>query len=193
MAASPDELNQKQLADLYKALEQSRAEEASLRSVVERQQLAVEAAEVGTWSWDISHNILTWSAHCKALFGLEPTEQITYERFLNLLHPDDRSQTNEAVLKSIRTQEPYDTLFRTVWPDQSVHWLRAKGSGRFNQNGEPLWFEGIAIDFTTQKQSAQALEEQISQFHALANSIPQLAWTADPNGFLSCFNFIFFV
>ncbi len=187
MSASSDG-NQKQLADLYQALDASRAAEANLRSVIERQRFAVEAAEVGTWSWDVPRDVLTWSARCKALFGLEPDAEITYQRFLQVLHPDDRSRTNEAVSNCFHTREPYDILYRAVWPDQSIHWLRAKGSGKFNQNGEPIWFEGIVIDFTNQKRSAEALEEQISQFHVLADSIPQLAWMADPGGSISWFN-----
>jgi PAS domain S-box-containing protein len=188
VAVSPDESNQKQLADLYLALDESRATAASLRAMVERQQYAVEAAEVGTWSWDVPRNELTWSTRCKALFGLGPEEPITYERFLQALHPDDREPTNQAVLNSLRRQEPYDILYRSVWPDQSIHWLRAKGSGKFNEKGEPLWFEGIVIDFTNQKRAAEALEEQIGQFHVLAESIPQLAWMAAPSGEISWFN-----
>ena len=177
-----------QIEELRKALDESRASEQALRDVVSRQQLAVEAAEVGAWTWDLRSGKLIWSNRCRTLFGLGPEQEISYERFLACLHPDDRSQTDAVVQKAIRENQPYDVVYRSIWPDSSVHWLRAKGSLQHNEAGQPAWFQGIVIDFSAHKQAIQALEQQEQLFRTLADSIPQLAWMADKTGWIFWYN-----
>jgi PAS domain S-box-containing protein len=177
-----------QIAELRKALEESRASEQALRDVVNRQQLAVEAAEVGTWILDLRNQKLAWSDRCKALFGLEPDQQVSYQRFLNCLHPDDRDSTDAVVQEAIRENKPYDIVYRSIWPDSSVHWIRAKGSLQHDEVGQPALFHGIVIDFSAHKQAIQALEQEEQLFRTLANSIPQLAWMADKTGWIFWYN-----
>ena len=60
---------------------------------IERLRLAAEAADIGTWDFDLINNTLEWDWRCKALFGLPPDAQITYEdSFLAALHPEDRAR-----------------------------------------------------------------------------------------------------
>ncbi|KJH72709.1 hypothetical protein [Aliterella atlantica] len=49
----------------------------------EQTRMATEAADLGMWFWNIPQNELVWTDRCKALFGIAPTEQMTYEKFLN--------------------------------------------------------------------------------------------------------------
>ena len=182
-SAQPD-----QLEELRTALQESRASEQELRATIKRQQLAVEAAEAGTWTWDLQSGQLTWSERCKALFGLGPDQGMSYERFLACLHPDDRAKTNVIVQETIREHKPYDILYRSVWPDGSVHWLRAKGSLQFDEANRPVLFQGIVLDFNAHKQTMEALEHQEQLFRTLANSIPQLAWMADKTGWTFWYN-----
>ena len=46
--------------------------EAALRASEERNRLALQAAGMGTWDWDVVHDVHTWSAETEALFGLAP-------------------------------------------------------------------------------------------------------------------------
>jgi PAS domain S-box-containing protein len=183
-----DSAQSDQIERLRTALRESRASEQELRATVQLQQLAVEAAEVGTWTWDLQNGQLTWSERCKALFGLPPDQEVSYELYLACLHPDDRRKTDLVVQEAIRENKPYDVLYRAIWPDESVHWLRAKGSLQHDEAGQPIWFQGIVIDFSAQKQAIEALEQQEQLFRTLANSIPQLAWMTDKTGWIFWYN-----
>jgi PAS domain S-box-containing protein len=183
-----DSAQSDQIERLRTALRESRASEQQLRATVQLQQLAVEAAEVGTWTWDLQNGQLTWSERCKALFGLPPDQEVSYELFLACLHPDDRRRTDLAVQEAIRENKLYDDLYRATWPDESVHWLRAKGSLQCDEAGQPIRFQGIVIDFSAHKHAIEALEQQEQLFRTLANSIPQLAWMTDKTGWIFWYN-----
>ena len=183
-----DSAQSDQLDALRTALRESRASEQELRATIQRQQLAVEAAEVGTWTWNLQTGQLTWSERCKALFGLPPEQAVSHELFLARLHPDDRRKTDLIVQEAIRENKPYDALYRVIWPDESVHWLRAKGSLQRDEAGQPIWFQGIVIDFSAHKHTIEALEQQEQLFRTLANSIPQLAWMTDKTGGIFWYN-----
>ncbi|MFO7877069.1 MAG: PAS domain-containing protein [Desulfovermiculus sp.] len=57
---------------------------------------------------------LTWSDETYRIFGLEPQEaKITYERFLQFIHPDDRDAVDSAYMESIRmNKDNSETEFR---------------------------------------------------------------------------------
>jgi PAS domain-containing protein len=74
--------------------EEQRNAEAELVQMEERLRLATEAAALGTWDFDLVTGALTWSERCKAIFGFAPEADITYELFLQTLHPDDRDRTD---------------------------------------------------------------------------------------------------
>lgn len=70
--------------------------------IEERLQLAIEATGLGIWDFDPATGALAWDDRCKAMFGLPPGTEITYELFLDGLHPEDRERTNRVVQRSAR-------------------------------------------------------------------------------------------
>ncbi len=58
-----------------------------------RLRLATSAAGVGTWDFDLITGELKWDKRCKAMFGIIPGRDVSYEAgFLAGLHPDDRGK-----------------------------------------------------------------------------------------------------
>ena len=78
------------LDDADQRAARQRAEEAERRGA-ETLSIALEAAQMGTWDWNIATGELAWSDRCKAIFGIAADEPMNYGRFLRALHPDDRS------------------------------------------------------------------------------------------------------
>jgi PAS domain S-box-containing protein len=85
------------------------------------------------------------------LHATEPNT--TYEEAISYLHPEDRPATEDAITRCVETRGDYDSIYRVVWPDKSVHWLRCKG--RF-LTGAPTRLVGVAVDVTWLKQSEEA-------------------------------------
>ncbi len=164
-------LLQEIVARLWSLIERTRAIEA-LREQEERMRLATEAAELGMWFWNIPQDELVWTDRCKALFGFAPDVQMSYEVFLQALHPDDRARTHTAVNRALAERSEYDMEYRTVWQDGSIHWIAAKGRAFYDASGKPQRIMGTAQDITGRKHSEQALQENEQRFVALAQASP---------------------
>jgi PAS domain S-box-containing protein len=148
---------QQRTAELVEANRALRQEVETRRHAEEQLRLAVVAAGLGTWHWDLLTDHLEWSPACKALFGLRPDAAVDYERFLQALHPDDRRRIDQAVRTSLRECGDYDVEYRTVWPDGSVRWLAARGKPILGPTGGLARMEGVALDISARKE----LEHQL--------------------------------
>jgi PAS domain S-box-containing protein len=141
--------------------------DALLRQTAERQRMAVEAAALGTWSWDIEHDELTWSDRCKALFGLPADAGMTYDLFLSSLHPEDVTKIDAAVRQSLQDFMPYRIEYRTIWPDGSLHWLNALGTSYRDTTDGSVHMDGVVYDITEAKSAEQRMRElQAELLHA---------------------------
>ncbi|MCC3158419.1 PAS domain-containing protein [Hymenobacter sp. 15J16-1T3B] len=150
----------------------------------DRLQAAVEAAGVGTWDFNPISGELQWSARCKELFGLPPTEPVDYARFLAGLHPDDRAHTDAVVQQALdpRGSGEYDIEYRTVAPDGLVRWLRATGRAYFDETRtQAVRFVGTISDISQAKR-------RDDEYRFVVEQIPQMVWLTDPAGYHIFFN-----
>lgn len=120
-------------------------------------ELAVEASGVGVWDWDLVTNQIQMTDQGKVLFGLSLDDVMTYERFLALLHRDDRERVEDLIASALMEQKDYCTEYRTIWPDGSMHWLAARGRGRFDIQGQPTHMIGTVTNITDQKQAQERI------------------------------------
>jgi PAS domain S-box-containing protein len=136
-------------------------------------QYAVQAAKIGIWDWYVPDNEITWDDQCKALFG-DPNindRQLNYEFFLSRLHPDDCERVNTLVQRTVNKQdENYSTEFRTIWPDQSVHWIATRGKGFYDQQSKITRMLGVAFDITKSKNAQTSLHDIEEKFRQLVDT-----------------------
>lgn len=137
----------------------ARAEEASLARA--RLALAVEATDLGIWEWDVETGAVEWSARQKAIWGLPPDVEITYDMWRESIHPDDR----EAVLGRIgRTLDPASggdqrLTHRIVRPDGALRWIASHGRMIYHEDtGRPLRMIGTVSDITDREAADAALK-----------------------------------
>ena len=96
-------------------------QETSAREVVqielqrsdERMRMAVEAARIGFWDWDITRDEQVWSDICKELLGLRPESTANFQVLMNSVHPDDRKMLGDGINAAIEEREI--TVWNSAW------------------------------------------------------------------------------
>jgi len=142
--------------------------------------IALEAARMGTWDWDITTHTVTWSDNKEALFGLEKgTFDGKYETFLNYVHPQDRDFVHNSVTQAVHAGAEYDVEFRIVLSDGSIRWMAGKGFVSRNASGEPVRMTGIVIDITKRKQAEAELRQSEERFQIVTRATNDVIWDWD--------------
>ncbi|HLY97372.1 MAG TPA: PAS domain-containing protein, partial [Sideroxyarcus sp.] len=140
-------------------IERQRAEE-NLRQMNERFSLATRAARLGVWDWNLLKNELVWDDRMYELYGVRREDfSGAYEAWLKGLHPGDRAYSAEISMKAQRGEREYDTEFRVVWPDGSIHYLKAYGQFVRDADGRPVRMTGVNYDITELKEAEDKVIE----------------------------------
>ena len=130
--------------------------------VDKRLALAFDAANLGSWTWDMTSGTTTWDARLEEMHGL-PRGGFggTFEDWLAALHPDDRDECVARVEEALADPGPYLLLHRTTWPDGSVHTIECRGTVLVGDDGEPIGTTGVAIDVTMREQLVSTLQQTL--------------------------------
>lgn len=129
-----------------------RVAEAKLSDSEKRLRLALAAAHLGIFDWDLVTNQITWSRRHEELWGFAPGEFIgTYESFASRVHPDDLPIVNAEVERCKAAHDIYACEYRTVWPDGSIHWISGSGEFEYDEVGVPLRMRGAVMEVTARK------------------------------------------
>jgi PAS domain S-box-containing protein len=127
-----------------------------VRRSEETLRFAAESTGLGTWDWDLTTDELVLSDRCKSIFGIDPSEVVSVDRFRAATHPEDRARTEEAFRRAQDPTSPgrFDIEHRVLWPDGSVSRVAATGRVIFVGVGPqrvPRRFVGTVVDVTRRK------------------------------------------
>jgi len=138
-----------------------RRTEQLARESEQRLGFALGAADIGDWDMDLRTNVTRRSLRHDQCFGYsEAVPEWGYDTFLSHVHTDDRERVDQTFRSAMSGAEEYDVEFRTVWGDQSEHWLWSKGRFYFDSDGAPYRVAGIQVDVTARKHSKRVMREQ---------------------------------
>jgi PAS domain S-box-containing protein len=107
---------------------------------------------IGSWEWDIGRNRVNWSDELFRIYGLEPqSTEVTFESYLEHVHPEDRELVREAVQRAYAGGEPFLFEHRLVTRDGTVKWSQARGRVIADGRGVPIRMVGTGQDITERK------------------------------------------
>jgi two-component system sensor kinase FixL len=150
--------------------------------------LAVEAAELGAWCWDVASGDCRGCVNAKTLLGLDAAAPLTYDGFLAALHADDRERVDAALRRALAERSDYDFEFRVPLPADRVRWLRAKGRSITDDAGRPTRLHGILVDVSARKRVETTLREREAWLGSILETAPDAVIVIDEKGVIESFS-----
>ena len=150
-------------------------------SELDRLNLALSSAEMGTWDWDISADSMWWDKRMHALFGLPPNAfKGCYEDFLNIVHEEDRERIRGEFAKAISTRTAVDTEFQITWPsDQSDHLVRIRSKVHGDPTAKIERIVGVVWDISERRKTELALAKERNLLKTLMYHLPYAIYFKD--------------
>lgn len=119
--------------------------------------------------------------------GLLP-EQTIGQGWLSVVHPDDMPQMVAGFNEANASHTPFYLEYRIKGADDKYRWILDSGSPMFDDNGVFEGYIGSVIDIDKRKLAEDAVRESEKRFRQLADSMPQIVWTANPDGYTDYYN-----
>jgi diguanylate cyclase (GGDEF)-like protein/PAS domain S-box-containing protein len=145
--------------------------ESELRQSEDRMRMAIEAARLGFFNWDVVCDKQEWSDTAKQLLGLSPGATADFATLMDAVYCEDRESLRNRIT-SVTPQEPeFIHEHRACWRDGTVHWIWIKGRACFDEGGHLLKISGIAMDIDERKHAEERLRLQATALQEAANAV----------------------
>jgi PAS domain S-box-containing protein len=130
--------------------------------ILSQESLAVaqRIAHMGNWEWEVGSKTHSWSDEVFRIFGYSPQEFTpTFEKAIEIVHPDDRARVRKAVADSLNSHKEYQIEHRIVLPDGSERHVLKQGETVFDNQGNPVRLIGTVLDITERNQAEQKIHD----------------------------------
>jgi PAS domain S-box-containing protein len=139
---------------------QLRQVEAALRESEQRLRFSLEAANFGTWNWNIPTGKVQWSENMERIHGQAPGSFAgNFESFVQCIREEDRNRVQQAIQRALAGDGKYHTEYRQVREDGTVGWMEARGQVIRDDSGRPVRLMGVCMDVSERKRAEEALKQ----------------------------------
>lgn len=141
--------------------------EQALKESEERMRFCLDAANVGTWHWDINDGKVRWSENMEKIHGQQSGSfQGNFESFLEGIHSEDEPQVKQALHQALEGDGKYHIEYRQIKSDGNVGWMEATGQITYDSSHRPVSMMGVCRDISERKWSEKVLREASEQLEA---------------------------
>lgn len=123
-----------------------------------RLQLALEAGQMGLWTWNLEENAVTLDAANCQLFGIDvPGGAFPSEDLFQKIQPDDRGVVHRKINTMLSGDGDYAAEFRVLLPEGRVRWLAGRGRVVRDNSGKAIQIVGVNFDVTQHQVATEQL------------------------------------
>jgi PAS domain S-box-containing protein len=150
-----------------------------MQEELQRLELAVEAAKLGTWTFDLEKRTTWYSDRSKEMYGVPPDTEMTTEVIHAAVHPDDWNEVADPYLNGF-TRDRVEVEYRVLCPNGETRWVYSLGALVRDEAGVARSVNGIHLDITDRKRAEEELEETRRHLELAVDGAGLGIWTLDP-------------
>jgi PAS domain S-box-containing protein len=155
----------------------------------QRLRLAINTAGLAIWDWNISQNTVVWEDPWQNFIDDPLQKENAYEWWTERIHPDDRNDAISIFKKALTDRDESLVMeYRFQCADGTWRNVYDRSQILHNESGQAYRIIGALMDVTNLRKAEEELRQGEVRFRMLANSMPQLAWTANADGRVDYFN-----
>jgi PAS domain S-box-containing protein len=144
---------------------------------------------LGNWNWNILDNTIYWSDEMYRIYGLEPqSENITFDRFLSFVHPDDRQKRLDEINKALESRHADDYIVKIIAADGNFKVLSGKGQVLVDESNKVYKLTGTCQDITNEYLLNEQLKDSEATFRQLIFNAPDSVIVIDAEGLILLWN-----
>lgn len=165
-------------AELEKEIAVRRNAEENLQIAIQQLNMAQEIARLGHWQWDVASNKVFWSDEMYKIYGIQPGEDISYESYLDKIHPEDKDFVDKAVQRAFSEKKFPSFTHRIQLHNGTEKVLQARGEVISDASGNISKMIGTAQDITELQKSQQQLVERTYALESTNAELRRFAYVA---------------
>ncbi|MCX6698626.1 MAG: PAS domain S-box protein [Methanomicrobiales archaeon] len=157
---------------MHEDITEQRLAEEALKQANERLLLATVAGGVGIWDLEVVTNKLTWDDQMFRLYGImKENFGGAYETWKARVHPEDVEHGDAEVQMALRGEKEFNTEFRVVWPDGTVHTIRGLANVERDASGKAVRLIGTNYDITERKEAENLIRHALAEKEVLLREV----------------------
>jgi len=145
---------------------------------------AQKFAHLGYWELDVLSKETHWSVEMIRILGLNPDKFVpTFEKFIAIVHPEDKVLVINAMKEPLRDNE-FEIELRMIRADNKIIWIHEKVKVDYDDFGNLVRWYGVVQDITLRKLSELKLKESEEKFREVAENLGELIWIREGRNFV---------
>jgi diguanylate cyclase (GGDEF)-like protein len=151
------------LLNIASSNKKAREASAELKVLVDRLKAGASAGIVGIYDWDVKNNILHWDSVMYRLYDIDQSNvEDLQQAWFSRIHIDDQTYVEGEIQAALKNEREYCLEFRVLWPDNSVHYIKAVSKSSFDHAVRAIRIVGVNYDITEHKNLQIHLDKQAS-------------------------------
>ena len=159
--------------------------ETALVESEERLRFGLDAGRMVAWECDLATGVSRLSGNAAEILGLDTSDAEDPHRFV---HADDQARVLAVRDAALAGEGEYDVEYRLALNNGQVIWVVDRARVLRDAKGRPERMVGVIMDVTARKTAEESLRHSEARFRQLADSMPQMVWTAEPDGVIDYLN-----